>query len=431
MKDNIIAQVDKAANYKILAWAIWLCAGSFYLYQFVLRVSTSVIAEDLMRELAIQACSVGTLASFYYYGYTGMQIPVGLVLDRYGVRVPLTIAALLCAVGCFIFSLTDSLTIMSLGRLLIGIGSAFGFLSCVKTAAVWFPANRLAFFIGMSLLLGTTGATGGGAPFAVLVSYLNWRNATIVMGVIGLILALLIWVIIRKQKPPLAFSQNLPTTDAQEQISILEAVTAILKNPQTCLFGLYGGLMYIPLAGFADLWGVPYISAIYEVDRTVAAGSVSLFYVGVGAGSPLVSWLADRVQSHKNIMIVGGALLTLLFCIVIYVPYIPFTLTYVLFFLGGVFASCQFLAFVSICEINSNNLSATASGIHNMMCMISGVIFQPVIGHLLDLHWDGVLQESGSPLYTKADYLFALSIIPICIVTASVLGFWMKETYRK
>ncbi|MBL0942443.1 MAG: MFS transporter, partial [Alphaproteobacteria bacterium] len=111
MKNNSLTQDEKKSNNRILAWAIWLCAGSFYFYQFVIRVSTSVITDELMSELSIQACSVGTMASFYYYGYTTMQIPVGLILDRYGVRIPLILAALMCAVGCAIFAIADSLTI--------------------------------------------------------------------------------------------------------------------------------------------------------------------------------------------------------------------------------------------------------------------------------------------------------------------------------
>ncbi|MBL0942549.1 MAG: MFS transporter [Alphaproteobacteria bacterium] len=294
-----------------------------------------------------------------------------------------------------------------------------------------FPANRLAFFIGISLLLGTTGATGGGAPFAVLVSYLNWRNATLILGAIGLLIALIVWAITREPRIEPKSSRNLVNPKAEVQISVLRSMVTILRNSQTYVFGLYGGLMYVPLSGFADLWGVPYISTLYEVDRMAAAGSVSLFYVGVGAGSPLVCWLSDRLESHKNIMIWGGVFLVFIFASIIYVPRIPFVFTYVLFFLGGVFASCQFLAFASVCEINSNKASATASGIHNMMCMVSGIIFQPVIGKLLELHWKGEIQKSGGPLYTHADYIFALSIIPVCVVIATVLGFWMKETYRK
>jgi sugar phosphate permease len=431
MNDNTISQAHENASYKFLAWALWLCAGSFYLYQFVVRVSTSVIAEEIMSELSIQACSVGTMASFYYYGYTGMQIPVGLILDRYGVRLPLILAALMCATGCGMFATADSLASMSLGRLLMGIGSAFGFLSCVKTATLGFPANRLSFFIGISMLLGTTGGTGGGAPFALLVSYLNWRNATLVLGAVGLLIAVVVWAITREQRIQPTSLANSNTSGIEAQISIFTSMATIFKKPQTYLFGLYGGLMYVPLSGFADLWGVPYISNLYDVDHMVAAGSVSLFYVGVGAGSPLACWISDRLQSHKNVMIMGGVCLAFTFGAIIYVPHIPFMFTYVLFFLGGVFASSQFLAFASICEINTSNVSATASGIHNMMCMISGIIFQPVIGKLLELHWEGALQDSGSPLYTQADYVFALSIIPICVVIATLLGFWMKETYRK
>lgn len=430
MNDNTV-QSERRHNQKVLPWAIWLCASIFYLYQFIVRVSPSVIAEDLMRELSLQAAAFGALASFYYYGYTGMQIPVGLMLDRYGVRAPLTVAGLVCGAGCFIFAATDSLAIMSMGRLLMGIGSAFGFLSCVKTASVWFPPNRLAFFIGMSMLLGTTGGAGGGAPLAALVSYMDWRDATMVLGCVGIIIAVVAALVVRDRPGNLASFGDKRKEGKKFPASILNSISAILKNSQTYLFGLYGALMYTILSGFTDLWGVPYICTVYGVDNTTAAGSISLIYVGIGLGSPCFSWIADRLQSHKRLMMMGAALLGALVTGIIYLPHVPFSATYGLFFLCGVFASSQFLAFVSVCEINASDSSATASGVHNMMCMMSGVIFQPVIGYLLDLSWNGAFRADGMPLYTQEDYQFALSIIPISIAASGILTLFMKETYVK
>src|SRR5258708_39864149 len=97
---------------------VWSCPVLFYFTQFAIRVSPSVLADDIMSELGIHAYAMGALASWYYIGYTGMQIPVGLMIDRVGVRLPLFFALLMCASGCYLFSFSDNLYILSFGRLL-------------------------------------------------------------------------------------------------------------------------------------------------------------------------------------------------------------------------------------------------------------------------------------------------------------------------
>ncbi len=102
---------------------IWGSVAIFYFYQYMVRSFPSVTVVQMMQDLSIQACSIGILASWYYYGYTPMQIPVGLILDRIGVRYPVILAILFCAMGCFIYASADQLPLMGFGRMLMGIGA--------------------------------------------------------------------------------------------------------------------------------------------------------------------------------------------------------------------------------------------------------------------------------------------------------------------
>src|SRR5262245_41850721 len=110
---------------------IWLIAALFYLYQFVIRVAPSVFAHDMRLFLVVDACMLGSIISLYYYGYAGMQIPAGIILDRIGVKRPLMLCCLMLAAGALLFSMTHNIYLLSLARLMMGIGSAFGFLSNV------------------------------------------------------------------------------------------------------------------------------------------------------------------------------------------------------------------------------------------------------------------------------------------------------------
>ncbi len=420
---------------------IWGCTALFYFYQYVVRVSPSVTSGIIMQELSIQACSLCTLSSMYYVGYTAMQIIVGIVLDRIGVRYPLSFAALMCVIGCFIFASADSMALMGVGRFLMGVGSAFGALSCFKTAAVWFEPRQMPTLIGWTMLIGPIGgAVGTGTPFAWLVHYTSWREATIILGYAGIVLILLAWTFVRDHnKNPTAPGY---TDKSLSQPSLRESFTLIFRNPQTYWYALYGGLMYVPLSGFADLWGVQYVMHSYHIDKITAAGFVSQFFIGIGIGGPISAWALKRIQSYKITFFFGSMMTTIVFMLILYVPLpvlqplfvLPMNITIhvfdVLFLSAGAFATVQFFAFACIVYINSTQVSGTASGIHNMACMMSGVIFQPVIGLLLDWSWDGTMQD-GSPVYSAADFSFALAIIPLCLLVASLVSLKLKEVYPR
>lgn len=407
-------------------WLIWGCAAMFYLYQFAIRVSPSVMTDQLMRDLGIQACALGTLSSFYYDGYTVMQLPAGLILDRIGVRYPLALAALLCVSGSLLFTSSLDVTIMSVGRLLMGVGSAFGFLSCVKTASLWLPPHRLGLAIGLSFMFGTIGASSN-LPLSEITESYGWIQTMYLLSGIGVVIAFLVYTFVRDRKSNPFIAENVENT---EEIGIIKAIFIILKNPQTYIFGLFGLIMYIPLSALADLWGVPYLMQSYGIDKLTAAGTVTLFYIGMGAGSPLSAIVADYLLSHKKVMMGSAIGLAVLFCVMIYCNQLPLIVMQGIYLLAGFFAGAQFLAFASVCEINPNQISGCASGIHNMLCMLSGVIFQPLIGKLLEMNWNGSMNE-GLPVYSQADYRFALISIPICLIGAILLCFFMKETYPR
>jgi MFS family permease len=408
---------------------MWLCAAIFYGFQFILRVSPSVMAQDLMSSLAVEACTLGALSSFYYWGYSIMQVPAGLLLDSIGPKKPLSLACILCFFGALLFAGGQHIGLLSLGRFLMGIGSAFGFLTCIRIASTWFPAEKLAVFVGFTLAIGTAGATSGGLPLALLVQATSWQTAIYILAGISLALAIVIWVVIADEEPSFKnLGQEALSKSLFSLNQITQSILEIARNPQTWLFGAYGFLMYIPLSGFADLWGVPYLMQAFNVDREVAAGALSTFYVGVGIGGPLWSWILTFFKSYRRSMIVSAFVTFLFLSIVIYAPHLSFKTVYGLFFIAGAASSGQFLAFASITDINARDRAATASGVHNMLCMFSGILMQPIIGAFLDFLWDGD-RIAGNPYYSLSDYRLALAIVPLSLVLAGLCVLFIRETY--
>lgn len=416
-------------NSSLRGFFMWFCAAIFYGFQFILRVSPSVMAQDLMTSLAVEACTLGALASFYYWGYSLMQIPAGLLLDSIGPRKPLSLACILCFLGALLFAGGQHISLLFLGRFLMGVGSAFGFLTCIRIASTWFSADKLAIFVGFTLAIGTVGGTSGGLPLALLVQATDWQTTIYILASISFALALVVWFVIADSHP--SVKGSVQKTSSKPVLSLNHITTSIFeiaRNPQTWLFGLYGFLMYIPLSGFADLWGVPYLMRAFDVDREVAAGALSTFYVGVGVGGPLWSWILTYLKSYRRSLMVSACVTFLFLSIVIYMPHVPFSAVYSLFFIAGAASSGQFLAFASVADINDRDRAATASGVHNMLCMISGILMQPVIGAILDLVWKGE-RMAGSPYYSLSDYHIALAVVPLSLILAALCVLFIRETY--
>lgn len=406
------------------AFLIWLSTAFFYLYQFAIRVSPSVFETDMRVDLGLDACVFGGIISLWYWGYAVMQIPAGILLDRIGVRNPLVVCCLMMAVGSVVFSLSQNILILSVARLMIGVGSAFGFLSNVKVGTLWFPPKRLSLVIGFTLFFGTMGAVFGLDPLARLMEIMGWRDAMMVIAGFGLILAVVCWFVIEDRRIDAVDEE---TFSLMEQVKwIWDSILQILKNPMTWILGGYGFLMYLPLAGFADLWGSSYLQSSYHLDRVQATTLVRWFYTGVGLGAPVWPWVLTLSKNYRFTMILSAVFTCGFFSYMLFGPQLGYLHLAILLFLMGAGSSGQFLAFVAVTGINTQERAATASGMHNMLCMISGIIAQPLIGFFIDRFAPSecALEEK---LYSPEAYTHGLTVIAIGLLGAIVSCLFMRK----
>lgn len=414
------------------SWLIWGCAALFYCYQFMLRASPSVMADDLMVAFQVDACTLGILTGCYYNTYSALQVPGGTLMDYFKPRRVLTCAAILCSVGTLLFSMADSIPVAAFGRALIGAGSAMGFLSCLKIGTLWFPSHQLSLIVGLTVALGAVGGTSAGYPLAWLVEVYGWRHAMWLVAFLGFVLAALGWSMVRDTPPDALEREVLKShgdTDIHlPQTGLLTNIITVIRQPQSWLIALYGFLMYIPLSAFTDLWGTPYLMTAYQLDKPIAAMVNSVALVGLGLGSPAFSFLCNVIKSYKITVFLSAVGALLMFAIIFYVPGLPLWLLVSCLFLAGLSLGGQFLAFAMTCALNPLSASGTAGGFHNMICMLSGVIFMPFIGWLLDSAWQGKVVD-GVRTFTTAEYTFALSSISLVLVLACLIIFLIKEKY--
>ncbi|PLX35210.1 MAG: MFS transporter [Hyphomicrobiales bacterium] len=398
----------------------WGLAALFYFYGFFQRVAPSVMVQELMRDFSVSAAVLGNLSAFYFYAYASIQLPVGLIVDRYGPRRALTLAALLCGLGSLIFGLAASLPMAYTGRLLVGAGAGFTWVGALKVISLWFPARRFALMSGLTLMLGMIGAVAGQGPLAALVGAFGWRDVLLAAALIVGVLAAAIWFII-----PAAPA---PDKAAPEGPGIRAGLGRVLKNPQSWVVALFGAMMTAPMLSFAGLWAVPYLMLRYHIDRPAAAFAVSFVFVGWGAGAPLLGWLSDHLERRKPVMIVSAATALASISAIIYWPGLPLWAATLLCFVNGFGSGGMVLCFAAGREHNAPESAGAALGFVNMAVMSTGAIFQPLIGWLLDRNWAGLMQD-GARVYGPDAYQAALLTQPACGIAAVLAAMLVTETY--
>ena len=402
---------------RLLPLTMWSLVALFYGYQYLLQVSPGVMTNELMHDLGLNATELGIFAACYFYTYAGMQIPVGLLVDRFGARKPLAIAIIICAAGAIVFGTAPNFMVTALGRLMIGLGGAFAIVSGLYIAANWLPLKYFALLTGAIGTLGMLGASFGQSPLALMINDIGWREAMIILGFCGIILAILSWCTVRdRARTP----QNTP------HHHLLFGLKKIIENPQIWWLAIYGGLMFMPISVFGSLWGVPFLMHKYHINNTIAGNSLIGFFIGLAIGFPFWGWLSDYIKRRKSIMLIsslgslaGSAIV--LYCNIAYGSALFFL------FIFGFFAGGSLVCFAAAREIDRSKSTGATMGFMNTVNMIGGAIMQPLCGLIMDLLWNGAIQND-TRIYTLHNFQVALSVIPITIILSLISLLWIKET---
>lgn len=413
---------------KYLPWLVWGIAALFYCYENFLQVSLNVIAPELQQTFNLSAAALGGLFSYYFITYAGMQIPVGLLLDKYGPRVILCFAATVVGLGSLLFGIAPVFGLTVLGRLLIGFGSAFAIVSCFKLVSVWFPLERFALVSGLTITIGFSGSIIGDYPFAVLADVVGWRVNMIAFSLIGFVIAFFVWKLVR---PPVdAPKHSIAASSHHSEVSLLSGLKMVVANPRNWLIAIYGSLMFAPTLAFGPSWGGVFMVTAYHVDMQLGVAIASALYVGWIVGAPAFGWLSDTIRRRKPSLYIAsvGALLT--FTPVLFFNHLPLPMVAFLLFLAGFFSSGFLPSFSIIREMNPSKVSATGMGFMNTMNSLGGVFAPYLIGQMLDWHWNG-LMDKGVRVYQVSDYHVALVLIPVMLLASIVILPWIPETHCK
>ncbi len=397
----------------------------FFLYEFMIRVTPGVIEGQLQQQFNTTPGDLGLQMSMYYYAYAPMQLVVGIILDRFGGRGPMAIAAMICGAGCLLFAVSQSIGGLGGARFLMGFGSAFAYVGTVYVAAIWFPGRRIALLSGVTAALGMLGAISAEALLGLLLELVSWKQAFDIFAVAAVVIAGLMWLMVPRS-PEWYLSQVAEEQKAHGS-GLLSGFKFVIRNRQTWLLAIVTALIYLPIGTFAALWGVRYLEVVMGFATDAAAPAVSLMFLGLGVIGPLIGWHSDVICQRAIYLKIGVVLALVCSGGLLLLPSGIDWVVYVLLFLLGGSAGTIVVAFPLAMEHNPCNCRGTAMTFVNFLQMIFAGVGQWVVGILLDTTSDdGTHLKSVDP----TDFRVAFLILPGCLLAGLVVVFFLKDAPR-
>ncbi len=404
-------------------WLVWGLGAAFFFTEYVARLAPNVMADALMAHFQVSAWGLGVLSAYFYWPNILMQLPVGVLVDQYGVKRILVAMTAICGFSCVLFSMTSSIGWAYFSRAIFGAASAFAFVATLKIATQWFPASRFGLLAGATQALGMIGAAFGEGPVAWLMAHLSWVASIQVMAMMFFSLSLLIALIFRNASRE-ENAEAVPTCYR----GLLAGLLVVLKNRQTWANAFFAALIFAPTGVFAELWGVTYLQHVDQLTHMQAAEAMSMVFLGWGIGGPLCGAWSDALKRRKPFMY-GSALLSMLFLmLVLYVRFDHLSVLSVLLFLYGVANSGLVMAYALSGEINPQPVAGVSIAFANMASIVLAPVLQTLAGWLLDTHWDGVMAH-GVRMYSVHAYHVSTYVLPVTLLLAFVVAFWVKETH--
>ena len=412
-----------------LAWLVWGLGAALYFIAFYHRVAPAVLVQELTREFSLSGAGLGNLSAFYFYSYVAIQIPTGLLADRWGPRRLLTAGATLTAAGTLLFALAPSPWVANAGRMVIGAAAGVAFVAMLKLASHWMPARQFALASGMALFVGVVGATLAGAPLRVAADAFGWRGVMAASAAFTAAVAIAIWLVVRDDPAERRYASYFPDDPGAAHGSVWSDLRQVLGYRNTwLLYFIPGGISSVALM-FGGLWGVPFLTLHYGYSTAEAAALMSLLLVAWSASSIACGPISQKLGSRKAPYAAGVAATLVLWALIVWVPGWSRPVLTALIVAVGMTSSVFVLGFAFAKESVPPRYAGTVSGIANMGVMTGGMVMQPLVGWVLDRNWSGAVTAGGGRLYDLSAFQQAFSLVFVWGAVSLALLACAHETH--
>ncbi|WP_018663587.1 MFS transporter [Heyndrickxia acidiproducens] len=380
-------------------WVVFAAVLFSYMIIVSQRTAPGLIPDRLMSDFHITAAAIGLLTGMQFLAYAGLQIPIGVLSDRFGPNIFLIVGTLFNGAGTFLYSIAPNEAVLFLSRLLTGMGDATIWINLVLILSQWFYVKEFVGLIGYAGMAGSVGSLLATVPLTAWISASGWRHPFFVMGITLLFCAAMLYaVLVRIPKKWEENGPNRQKSSPKKEINH-EKAAAVLQRVFTsrqawatflCHFGIVG--TYV---GFIGSWAVPYGMEILGMSRSGASQLIMIGLIGAIIGAPVTSWIAGRMKSRKRPYIVVQAAIFFAWSVFMMSsgkP--PLFLVVLLFFIIGYGNGASALTFAVVRHSFDVREVGVVSGFANTGGFLSAVLLPSIFGKVLD-HFHAVSMLAG------------------------------------
>lgn len=420
------------SRFALARWSIFAILILAYMLVFFHRMAPAVVAADLMRTFGITGAALGSLAAMYFYVYTVMQIPAGILADTLGARATVAAGNLVAGTGSILFGLAGTFWEASVGRGLVGLGVSVVFVGLFKSNSVWFSERNYGLVSGLTLLFGNVGAISSAGPLAALLEVYSWRSVFIALGIGTMFLAALTLLAVRNRPEDLGFPSvremdGQPAHRERQQHWRQQLRGVVTTRAVWPAFWVDLGMVGSMLA-FVGLWAIPYLRDVHGLARSAAAVYTTMALAGFALGSLGAGWFSDRIGRRRTVIVVGTlgyALTCAAFALLSWTsPWVGMALFASLGFFSGGFI----VTFAAAKEVVPPASAGMAVGLVNTGLFLGAACMQPLFGWAMDLFWQGQV-SAGVRVYAVGNYRLGFLLMIGFALLAVVGAIRVRETH--
>lgn len=422
---NVAGRMNVWTNPRRRRWIGWVVlATAFALFSFH-RVSTSVVAEDLMRAFDTTGTELGVLHSSLFYIYALLQVPAGVFADRFGTRRVAAVGTLLMSAGVVAFAASDGYALAFVSRSVIGLGGSVIYISTLRYCANWYRTDEFATITGVTSAMAGIGGILATTPLAIGVAELGWRTTLAAVGVVGLGAGVAVFVGVRDTPadaglPPIEGASPPSGTSFREAAGHAKRV---LADPLTWVLGT----VFLAFVGTTftvlGIWGVPFLVDRYGLSVRRASTYVLVGNLGFLFGPPAMGRLSDRLGIRAPIVAAAGACFAAGYGLLAVVGRPPLPVTGAVFFGATFVGGAGFVTLTLVKDRHPADASGSATGAVNSLGFVGVAALPVVMGWLLDAFWTGAVVD-GARVYTARGYRAAFAVAATMGLVAFGCSAW-------
>ncbi|MCH9630410.1 MAG: hypothetical protein S4CHLAM37_04090 [Chlamydiia bacterium] len=412
--------VDRSQKYTLKGFIVWGVCALFFLYEFLLRTIIGTFQHPIMFDLNLSSFKFSLLStSTYLLIYGLMQIPVGLIVDRYGLKKSLFVGAAICSLSAIGFAYTHNFYSALFFRMLTGLGSSFGFICLLVAVYQWMPKRNIALLIGLSQFVGTLGPMLAAGPVNAIAegSEISWRTVFFILGLAGILLAFVILIVVKNNSRR---EGSYLILRRPEQIKA--NIKQLFLQMQPWVIALFSACVYFSIEFLSENEGKLFLG-LKGHSSHFSSYMLTIAWFGYAIGCPLLGFLSDFFQRRKSIMM-SSAIIAVIAISGIIFGNDRYILISSFFFLG-IAASGQSVGFAIIAEQFKSGYLAIGLGLNNAMITVISSINAPAIGFVID----SIKTTKHATLENYQEAFYSLIVIACLGLILTV--FFLKETFCK